>query len=127
MFYCLDRLLSQYDISPPFLDVGCGVGDISRYVATKGWYGKAIDFSNIAIEKARLNLSTYKYIEVEKKSLFSNSTARGMAQTKQASMARRVIPSLIGQVWAVGFAHCSAGGPKDFCIQIRASAIQELL
>ena len=53
MFYCLDRLLSQYDISPPFLDVGCGVGEISRYVAAKGWHGKAIDFSNIAIEKAR--------------------------------------------------------------------------
>lgn len=70
IFYCIDKLVDQYKLSPPFLDVGCGIGDISQHVALKGWSGKAIDFSDIAIANAKLNLASHTSIEVEKKSLF---------------------------------------------------------
>lgn len=73
MFYCIDRLIDRYDLSSPFLDVGCGIGDVSQNVALKGWHGKAIDFSDIAIEKAKRNLTLFKDIEVEKKSLFQET------------------------------------------------------
>jgi len=73
IFYCLDRLIDQYGISPPFLDVGCGVGDISQHVASKEWYGKAIDVSDIAVEKAKHNLDSFTSIEIEKKSLFEET------------------------------------------------------
>jgi SAM-dependent methyltransferase len=70
ILYCLNRIIDQYRLSGPFLDIGCGVGDISQYVASKGWSGKAIDFSDIAIEKAKENLAVFTNVYVEKKSLF---------------------------------------------------------
>lgn len=73
MFYCLDRLIDQYTISPPFLDVGCGIGDISQHVALKQWHGKAIDISEIAIERAKCNLCSFNSVEIEKKSLFEET------------------------------------------------------
>lgn len=69
MFYCLDKIIARYNLVPPFLDVGCGTGDLSSYVASKGWYGKAIDFSDIAVEKAKHNLALFPQVEIEKKSL----------------------------------------------------------
>lgn len=69
MFYCLDELIARYDLVSPFLDVGCGVGDVSKYLASKGWSGKAIDFSNMAVAKARLNLAAFPQVEVRKTSL----------------------------------------------------------
>jgi 2-polyprenyl-3-methyl-5-hydroxy-6-metoxy-1,4-benzoquinol methylase len=65
--------MNHYDISPLFLDVGCGAGDISRYAASKGWHGKAIDFSDIAIQKAKHNLNSFTSVTIEKKSLFEES------------------------------------------------------
>jgi SAM-dependent methyltransferase len=69
ILYCIDKLIEQYGLSWPFLDVGCGIGDVSRHVASKGWQGEAIDFSDIAIEKAKKNLAAFPHIQVEKKSL----------------------------------------------------------
>ena len=73
MHYCLNRLIKQYGLSSPFLDVGCGVGDVSQNLALKGWYGKAIDFSDMAIEKTKRNLSSFNSVEIEKKSLFQET------------------------------------------------------
>lgn len=73
IFYCLNRLIDQYGLSSPFLDIGCGIGDVSQYAALRGWHGKAIDFSDIAIEKAVKKLSSFKHVEIEKKSLFQES------------------------------------------------------
>lgn len=73
IFYCINQLIDQYYLSPPFLDIGSGIGDISQYVASKGWYGKAIDFSDIAIEKTKQNLAMFRDVGTEKKSLFQET------------------------------------------------------
>ncbi len=69
MFYCLDKLIAGYNLTPPFLDVGCGTGDLSSYLAKKGWEGKAIDFSDTAIATARDKLRRFPRVVVEKNSL----------------------------------------------------------
>ena len=73
MFYCLDKLIAEYKLASPFLDVGCGIGDLSNYLASKGWCGKAIDLSEIAIEKAKHNLKSFSKIEVLKETLFEEN------------------------------------------------------
>ncbi len=65
-YFLLDKLISKYRIKGPFLDVGCGVGDLSRFLASKGWMGKAIDSSEAAYQESRKNLSIYKLVEVSK-------------------------------------------------------------
>ena len=63
-------MIDHYQLQPPFLDVGCGIGDLSCYLAGKNWQGKSIDFSETAIEKAQKNLKKFPLITVENKSLF---------------------------------------------------------
>lgn len=70
MFYCLERFISKYGIAPPFLDVGCGRGDLSIYLAGKGWEGKAIDISPLAVEKAKERLGAFQSVTVERESIF---------------------------------------------------------
>jgi len=70
MFYCLDKFIAQYGLAPPFLDIGCGIGDLSRYLASKGWRGKAVDFSQLAVDKTSENLVPFPQVSIEKKSLF---------------------------------------------------------
>lgn len=72
-FYCLDQFIARYDLVPPFLDIGCGTGDLSAYIASRGWHGKAIDSSEIAIKQARLNLKLFPQVAVLKESLFEES------------------------------------------------------
>src|SRR5262249_11861061 len=69
MFYLLDRLIEQYKLRDPFLDIGCGTGDVAAYLGTKNWQGKAIDFSPRAAEMARLAVSPYPQITVEQVAL----------------------------------------------------------
>lgn len=76
LFFCLDQLIEEYHLCPPFLDVGCGTGDLSKYVALKRkWYGKAIDFSDVAINRAKQNLASLGQIKVEKKPLFEENAS----------------------------------------------------
>jgi SAM-dependent methyltransferase len=63
MFYHLDRLVRQYALAGPFLDVGCGVGDVSAHVTGRyGWTGAAIDTSAIAIAQATQTLAAYPVV-----------------------------------------------------------------
>jgi hypothetical protein len=44
MLYCLDRFIEQYGLDRPFLEIGCGRGDVSAHLARRDWRGVAIDF-----------------------------------------------------------------------------------
>jgi SAM-dependent methyltransferase len=70
MLFCLDQLIDGYGASAPFLDVGCGIGDVSLHLAeARGWSGKAIDVSETAIPRARHLLASQPGITVERQSL----------------------------------------------------------
>jgi SAM-dependent methyltransferase len=71
MFFLLKDLIDKYKLKPPFLDAGCGIGDVVLYLAKKGWYGKGIDFSPEAIAIAKQNLKQFSKITIEEKDLFS--------------------------------------------------------
>lgn len=71
MLSLLEDLIYKYKLKPPFLDAGCGLGDVVLYLAKKGWYGKGIDFSNEAIAIARQNLKQFSEVTIEEKELFS--------------------------------------------------------
>jgi SAM-dependent methyltransferase len=73
MFYCLDRLIEDYELTPPFLDIGCGIGDLSAHLALMGWRGKAIDSSEIALKEAENNLKLFPGVLVSKESLFEEN------------------------------------------------------
>jgi len=73
MFNYLDRIIVRYDLASPFLDVGCGIGDLSVFLAAKGWKGKAIDSSDIAIERAEDNLRPFPEVAVKKESLYDEN------------------------------------------------------
>jgi len=70
IFYCLDRIIEERHLRPPFLDAGCGTGDLSQYLYLKGWHGLALDFSEVAIKNTRENLRLAKEVKVEHKSLY---------------------------------------------------------
>ena len=74
ILYCTDKLIDYYGLRGPFLDIGCGSGDVSKHMALKGWRGKALDFSDIAIETTKRNLVGFVGIEIEKKSLFKENS-----------------------------------------------------
>jgi SAM-dependent methyltransferase len=69
MFYCLDRFIERYGLHGPFLEVGCGRGDVSAYLAAKGWQGTAIDFSEAAVAQASVNLVPFPHVTVRQKAL----------------------------------------------------------
>jgi SAM-dependent methyltransferase len=69
MFYCLDRFIERYGLHGPFLEVGCGRGDVSAYLAAKGWQGTAIDFSDAAVVHAAVNLAPFPQVAVRQQAL----------------------------------------------------------
>ena len=69
MLYCLDRFIERHQLTGPFLEVGCGTGDVSEHLARKGWRGRAIDFSPAAVAQARARLAGYRDVEVEQMAL----------------------------------------------------------
>jgi SAM-dependent methyltransferase len=73
MFYCLDRFIERYGLHGPFLEIGCGRGDVSAHLARKGWSGLAIDFSDAAVAHARTALAPYPGVEVRRQTLAETS------------------------------------------------------
>ena len=53
---CVDEALLQLPIRGPFLDVGCGDGDVSVHMASRGLTGTALDLSEAALVKATASL-----------------------------------------------------------------------
>jgi len=52
-----------------FLEVGCGRGDGSAWLAARGWHGLAIDFSPVAIAAARSRLAAFPHVDVAEMAL----------------------------------------------------------
>jgi SAM-dependent methyltransferase len=69
MLYCLDRFVERYDLHGPFLEIGCGRGDVSAHLAGKGWTGTAIDFSDSAIAEAATALAPFPNVVVKQQDL----------------------------------------------------------
>jgi SAM-dependent methyltransferase len=74
LLFCVDELLARHDIgndvAGPFLDAGCGSGDVSLHLARKGWTGTAVDASPDAVARARALLAPYPDVRVEQGSAF---------------------------------------------------------
>ena len=70
ILYCIDQMIGQYHLRPPFLDVGCGTGEASKHMINQGWCGKAVDLSGNAIEQAIKLLSQDPAVKVERMSFF---------------------------------------------------------
>ncbi|HVR73536.1 MAG TPA: class I SAM-dependent methyltransferase [Planctomycetota bacterium] len=69
MLYCLDKFIQMEHLEGPFLDIGCGIGDVSLYLAKKGWSGTSIDYSDIAVERAKKTLAAFPNVTVRKAAL----------------------------------------------------------
>jgi len=65
ILYCVDRLIEDYGLQAPFLDVGCGRGDVAAHLGRRGWQGRAIDRSEQAVERARRHLAGCAGIAVD--------------------------------------------------------------
>jgi 2-polyprenyl-3-methyl-5-hydroxy-6-metoxy-1,4-benzoquinol methylase len=73
MIYVLDQLINRYHLVPPFLDAGCGTGHVSFHLLSKGWSGKAIDFSKNAVHLTKLKLKNFKNVEIEHKNIMTEN------------------------------------------------------
>jgi len=69
MLYCLDRFVERYGMSGPFLEIGCGAGDVSAHLAQRGWSGVAIDASDEAIAAATRRLQAWPGVAVRRQTL----------------------------------------------------------
>jgi SAM-dependent methyltransferase len=69
MLYCLDRFIERFGLRGPFLEVGCGKGDVSAHLAARGWPGLAIDFSDAAIALAARTLQPFPRVAVRRQAL----------------------------------------------------------
>lgn len=55
----IDSMITAHGLQGPFLDAGCGRGDVARHLAQRGWEGLAVDFSPEAIQIAQDMLRDY--------------------------------------------------------------------
>jgi len=61
--------IRNHALQPPFLDVGCGQGGVSLWLARRGWNGKAIDYSPTAILEAQRVLQAFPGVAVSQEEL----------------------------------------------------------
>ncbi len=69
MLFLMDACVKKYSVQPPFLDAGCGKGDVALHFAKKGWHGKAVDSSAPAVSLAEKMLRSYKNVSVSNENL----------------------------------------------------------
>jgi len=56
LLWIIDTIIQENHIKGPFLDAGGGRGDISFFLSKKGFAGKYVDFSDIAVVHAKNTL-----------------------------------------------------------------------
>lgn len=72
ILFCIDKLIETHHLDPPFLDVGCGRGDVSKYLLDKHhWHGKAIDVSLQAVQQAKSLLNQQDQVSISNGSIES--------------------------------------------------------
>lgn len=71
--FLLEKIIKKYKLGSPFLDVACGNGYVSKFLAKKGWTGVAIDYSSKAVSIAKQNLTNYKKVKIKKITLMKTS------------------------------------------------------
>jgi len=59
LLFTIDALAARYRLQGPFLDLGCGSGDVALHFAQKGWHGLAADASPVAVREASRLLAAY--------------------------------------------------------------------
>jgi SAM-dependent methyltransferase len=72
ILYCLGRAIRQFRLEDPFLDVGCGIGDVSEFLHRRGWKGWAIDSSARAAEAVSRRFAGSDGVKVRQESLFDH-------------------------------------------------------
>jgi len=69
VFSVVDRWISSRGLESPFLEVGCGTGDLAVHLARRGWNGTALDSSPAALARAGKLLSEYPGISISSEGL----------------------------------------------------------
>lgn len=64
ILFLVNRVVQNYQLKPPFLDAGSGTGYASKYLAMRGWAGKAIDLSPKALEITKKSLLPFNKVKV---------------------------------------------------------------
>ena len=64
MLRLIDRLAVIHGMQGPFLDAGCGSGDVSLHLARSGWTGTAVDFSDVAVVESSERLREHQTVSV---------------------------------------------------------------
>lgn len=65
VFSVVDRLIERHGLEGPFLEVGCGTGDLAEHLARRGWKGTAFDSSDEAMARARTRLAECPGVAVD--------------------------------------------------------------
>lgn len=69
----LDEFVRCYQLTGPFIDIGCGLGDVAKHLALRGWSGKAIDVSPDVVGVAQAALHAFPSVQVSHESLESQA------------------------------------------------------
>jgi len=64
VFSVVDRWIGAHKLEEPFLEVGCGTGDLAVHLARRGWTGIALDSSKEALVRAGKALSAHPGIRI---------------------------------------------------------------
>ena len=59
----LDELIERHRLTGPFLDLGCGRGDVAVRLARRGWSGVAVDAAPSVRALASAALAAYPQVQ----------------------------------------------------------------
>jgi SAM-dependent methyltransferase len=72
----LDELIVRHGLTAPFLDVGCGSGDVAAHLARRGWSGTALEPSPVVRELACATLRPYPAVRISGEAIEAASEER---------------------------------------------------